>query len=245
MCQDEIVLILSALNPGESLQQYKQSIFKEVIFMKSLFLTLSFTIALIGSLLSNKTLAKGGMSGGQGSTAFALQKIQTEHPTMSKEEVLVQAFKQAAGKPIDLHFNLSENDSKEVAWILNSQKLSYYGSLIFGTIELRGGKGEGIAVYRDLYDEGPIFSNEITYSNYSVSFKMFPLLKGDYKISAYNANEGIKLKSGSGLLEIRQLDKDVVLIGFYGNGNENNVCHYSNAKPISGLCGVVSFFTRN
>ncbi len=221
--------------------------------MKNL-LVLKITLFFMGAVLSAQVFA-GGMSGGQGSNAFALQRIQAQHPMMTKEEVLVQAFKQAKGKPVQLHFQkmiydrpTKEYSNREYAYILNSYKLSYYGSFVFGRFEVSGGEvgAPGIFILREAFNAGPIFANETAYTNYEAAIgESRPLIKGFFKIPSYNFNEGIKFEASRGRsFEIRQLDKDVVLIGYHMNAN--NQCEgYENEKPISGLCGVISLFIRN
>lgn len=113
-----------------------------------------FSATLITSLAGN---AGGGSGNGNGDDAFALQKVAKANPGLKPHEVLIKAFRESVGRPVDLKFETDNHrENYESANFLNSSTVRFYQfTNLNNTSQIERGESEFV-VLRSSITNGPL-----------------------------------------------------------------------------------------
>jgi hypothetical protein len=160
---------------------------------------------------SQLSLAKDRIGNGNGDGVFALQKLEQKNPSLTPSEILLKAFHESQGRPVDLSFwkglkfdiNKDKNDSV--------RSFNFYGLFLFNIDEstqfflkysMFGNSLQNISV-----DEGPLLGTKEELAIY---------LQGNHNIQIVNSNNRTllmeeKFKTKAWTAEVRAYSENIIL----------------------------------
>ncbi|MGZ3775858.1 MAG: hypothetical protein ACXVCY_18840 [Pseudobdellovibrionaceae bacterium] len=143
-----------------------------------------FSATLLTSLAGLASVG-GGSGNGNGDDAFALQRLSESNPGLQPHEVLMKAFDESAGRPVELNFNQKMVSSdQEGAYLLGKEKQKIYQFMdLNDPRKIMRGEISWI-VSRSAVSDGPLLGgikeNGSLYENSQTYFRMVGPVKYAY-----------------------------------------------------------------